>query len=138
MWESSLHPDELELETKDAVVVVVKKTKSKKNSGDDEEESDEEYAEEGEELNESTMVADEQVIVIFLLMFNVYRKKNWARTLNFLFAIFFRHRKTQNSFTNALRVTTFETPCPTTRRRSPRTGSKKTKRSPDYVTLNRM
>ncbi len=66
VWESSLHPDELELETKDssAAVVVAKRTKTKKKSDDDDdEESEEEYAEEGEELGESTMVADEQVIV---------------------------------------------------------------------------
>ncbi len=73
MWESSLHPDELELETKDASIVVVKKTKSKKNTGDDEEESEEEYAEEGEELNESTMVADEQVLDLNFLL-NMLRK----------------------------------------------------------------
>jgi len=74
VWESSLHPDELELETKNASVVVVKKTKSKKNTGDDEEESEEEYAEEGEELNESTMVADEQVLY-FIFLLNMLRKK---------------------------------------------------------------
>ena len=59
VWESSLHPDQLEVDVKPAV----KKVKAKKQvtQKQDEEESEEEYEEEGEEKEEATIVADEQV-----------------------------------------------------------------------------
>ena len=60
VWESSLHPDQLELDVKP----IVKKVKVKKQVSQqqqDEEESEEEYEEEGEEKEEATIIADEQV-----------------------------------------------------------------------------
>ena len=57
MWESSLHPDQLEVDVKP----VVKKVKAKKRQSEDEEESEEEYEEEGQEKKEDLIVADEQV-----------------------------------------------------------------------------
>ncbi len=56
VWESSLHPDQLELDSKP----VLMKFKAKKQE-DDGEESEEEYEEEGEEKEQATIVADEQV-----------------------------------------------------------------------------